>query len=383
MSKKVLYCQYTNPAAYPPLEHSSIILADAGWQVLFLGITPLGDSQALRFPDYPGIHSQQLPPVPVGWRQKLHYLYFTLWVIVKTLQWRPDWVYASDLFSCPSAFIVSLFTHINIIYHEHDTPDNHDESLFIRILLWMRQKLAQHADICILPNEQRAHHFATTVRPTNSPMVVWNCPRLKEVAIQRQGNPAQTLSIWYHGTIVPQRVPLSLLDAIAHLPPQVSLYIIGYGTIGHAHYIDELQKHAKQLGISSRVIISKPLSRHLLLKECQKHDVGVSFMPPTSDDINMKHMVGASNKAFDYLACGMALMVSDLPEWHDLYVSSGYGLACNLQQPDHIAKVLRWYWEHPQERQEMGERGRERIGQDWNYEAQFAPVLAIMQGHTS
>ena len=33
--KRVVYVQYTNPAAYPPLEHSSRILADAGWQVLF------------------------------------------------------------------------------------------------------------------------------------------------------------------------------------------------------------------------------------------------------------------------------------------------------------------------------------------------------------
>jgi hypothetical protein len=29
--KRVLYLQYTNPAGYPPLEHSSGILADSGW----------------------------------------------------------------------------------------------------------------------------------------------------------------------------------------------------------------------------------------------------------------------------------------------------------------------------------------------------------------
>jgi MFS family permease len=33
---RVLYIQYTNPAGYPPLQHSSRILASAGWQVLFL-----------------------------------------------------------------------------------------------------------------------------------------------------------------------------------------------------------------------------------------------------------------------------------------------------------------------------------------------------------
>lgn len=34
---RILYIQYTNPAGYPPLEHSSRILAQADWEVLFLG----------------------------------------------------------------------------------------------------------------------------------------------------------------------------------------------------------------------------------------------------------------------------------------------------------------------------------------------------------
>jgi hypothetical protein len=32
--KRILYVQYTNPVGYPPLEHSSRILADAGLQIL-------------------------------------------------------------------------------------------------------------------------------------------------------------------------------------------------------------------------------------------------------------------------------------------------------------------------------------------------------------
>jgi hypothetical protein len=39
LENKILYLQYTNPAAYPPLEHNSRILANEGWQVLFLGNT--------------------------------------------------------------------------------------------------------------------------------------------------------------------------------------------------------------------------------------------------------------------------------------------------------------------------------------------------------
>src|SRR5271166_4244887 len=104
--RRILYIQYTNPAGYPPLEHSSRILADAGWQVLFLGTGALG-ANSLRFPPHPGIRVRQLGFQPAGWRQKLHYIRFCLWVLLWVFAWRPRWVYASDLLACPIGFILS------------------------------------------------------------------------------------------------------------------------------------------------------------------------------------------------------------------------------------------------------------------------------------
>src|SRR5438105_14487234 len=85
-AKRVVYLQYTNPAGYPPLEHSSRILANAGWQVLFLGTGALG-SGALRFSPHPAIRVKQLAFCAPGWRQKLHYIGFALWVGLWVLIW--------------------------------------------------------------------------------------------------------------------------------------------------------------------------------------------------------------------------------------------------------------------------------------------------------
>ena len=43
----------------------------------------------------------------------------------------------------------------------------------------------------------------------------------------------------------------------------------------------------------------------------------------------MQNMVGASNKPFDYMACGLPLLVTDLPEWTSTFVEPGYARACN------------------------------------------------------
>jgi glycosyltransferase involved in cell wall biosynthesis len=101
-------------------------------------------------------------------------------------------------------------------------------------------------------------------------------------------------------------------------------------------------------------------------------------MPTNNSNPNLRFLTGASNKVFDYLACGLALLVSDLPDWKQMYVEPGYGLACNPNDPASIAAALRWYLDHPVEMREMGDRGRQRILTEWNYETQFKPVKNYM-----
>ncbi len=380
--QRVLFIQYTNSAAFPPLDHISRMLAGARWQVLFLSISAPG-TESLRFPPHDNIEFRQMPHCSPGWRQKAHYVRFTVWAVVWTLRWRPDWVYASDLLSCPVALLLSLLTGVRVAYHEHDSPACSDGSRFLTLSMSARRRLACRAQMCVLPNRRRAEQFDAEVhqrslngrRPS---MIVWNCPSRDEVSPRRPAHNGHDLWVLYHGTIVPPRLPLSVLEALTRLPERVKLCIVGYETIGHRGYVSELQEMARTAGIRSRVKFPGAMSRKELLAWCRKFDVGLSIMPMASDDINMQAMVGASNKAFDYLSCGLALLVSDLPDWRATYVEPGYALACNPNDPESIASALRWYLDHPVEMRAMGERGRQKISGDWNYENQFSPVFELM-----
>ena len=42
MERRIVYVQFTDPAAYPPVEHSSEILAERGWNVVLLGTDVFG-----------------------------------------------------------------------------------------------------------------------------------------------------------------------------------------------------------------------------------------------------------------------------------------------------------------------------------------------------
>jgi len=342
--------------------------------VLFIGIRS-SEIDNLRLNLQDGIESRQLNYCPPGWRQKLHYIWFILYTCLTALCWRPKWVYASDPFSAIPTLLLSYWPTLKIIYHEHDSPTDEEASSFLRLIFAARKKLARRADICILPNQTRAAVFAHELSNGHT-ACVWNCPNREEAAWPKMEKNDGDLWLLYHGSIVPARLPFSVLHALQKLPEQVKLHIVGYETIGHRGYVQRLRETAIELGLSERVkFVGSVPTRKELLELCQKSDIGMAFMPKCSEDINMKNMTGASNKPFDYLACGLALLVSDLPDWRKFFVGPGYALACDMENSESIAAAVRWYLEHPLEMRRMGEGGRQRIILEWNYENQFRPIL--------
>ncbi|MBI1243333.1 MAG: glycosyltransferase [Nostoc sp. RI_552] len=378
--KRILYIQYTSPAAYPPLEHSSQILANDGWQVMFLGTGAEG-ANALKFPPHPQITVYQVPFCRPGWRQKLHYIRFCLWVVMWVLRWQPQWVYASDILICPLAYILTFLPQVKVIYHEHDSPTTTPDSLFMRWCSQGRIKLASAANFSILPNQARVEKFVSQTGTDKPVFCVWNCPDQEEVIKTLKCKKDQELlTLYYHGNISPTLLPLSIIAALGTIfsesgESKIKLRIIGYETVGNIGYIDRINKLAATFGIQEQYIeYISAVPRHQLLNLAKDCDVGLAMMPVNTNNLNLENLAGASNKPFDYLACALPLLVSNLPDWEQMYVEPGYGLACNPEDADSIADALRWYLEHPTEMRAMGERGRQRILDEWNYQAQFQAV---------
>jgi len=372
-ARRIVYVQYTKPAAYPPLEHSARVFAEAGWQVLFLGITKHGDPP-LNWAAQPAIRVRELPPSGPGWWRKMHYAWFAVWVLAWIVRWRPECVYASDALSCPVVLPVSFWPHVNVVYHEHDAPQVHRRGIVRRLVLWTRRKLAERAAARVLPNQQRADDFVRSVanhRPTFS---VWNCPSLAEVTPARRARTAVGLHLLYVGSIVPFRLPPTIIEALAMLPDEVHLRVIGYASPGSPEYVADLKALAQRMGVGHRTDFLEAMPHSDLMLKSRESDVGLVLMPASAEDESQQWMPGASNKPFDYLASGLALLVSDLPAWRSLFVEPGYGLVCTPEDPHSIAGALRWLIDHPAEMRAMGERGRQRITAEWNYETQFGPV---------
>ena len=112
-----------------------------------------------------------------------------------------------------------------------------------------------------------------------------------------------------------------------------------------------------------------------LLAVTRTSDIGLAVIPRQSCNPNFQAMTGASNKVFDYMACGLPVIVSDLPDWRELFVDTGYGLACEPDDAESIAAAIRQLIQDRKRMRQMGEAGRQRILDEWNYETVFRPIL--------
>jgi glycosyltransferase involved in cell wall biosynthesis len=373
---RVLGVQYANPAAYPPVEHAVHLLAEAGCDVALVGIRRAGDPLELACAGR--VTADLLDAPATGWRQKAHYARFTARVLRWARRWRPDWLYVSDPLATPAALLAARACAAQVAYQEHDAPEPASSaSREMRAVLRARAALARRAAVCIAPSAGRARRLGDDTG-ARSVEIVWNCPRRCDVADARTAPPRAGLRLLYHGSIVPARLPMTLLDALAGIDG-ATLGLAGYGTAGYPDYLTAFLARARQRGLADRVVWAGTLpTRAALLAHADRFDVGLALLPIDTTDVNEQTMLGASNKPFDYLARGLALLVSDRPEWRAACVETRLARACRPDDAPALAAELRWFAEHPAETRAMGERGRRRILDDWNYDQVFARVLELM-----
>jgi glycosyltransferase involved in cell wall biosynthesis len=367
--RRILFIQATEPAGYPPLVHAASLLAAAGWDVTFLSAPIAGHVPEL--PRHPGIGVRRMAERPSHVMRKADYGRYVIRSIGTAIRLRPDVVYASDPNGAVPGLLAARTSGASLVYHEHDSPAAQSMPSW---LARMRSAAARHAKLVIFPNKARADaargelHFAP-----ERLRVVWNVPCLNE--LPTPASPMEPpLILYYHGGITPDRLPLSVVEAVQRLQGRVRLHIVGREAPGASGYLAAILAGSHDLVSYAGQF---PHRADILAHAARAH-VGLALIPSHSADINMRHMTGASNKAFDYMAAGLPLLVSDLQDWRQMFVQPGYARACDPGDAGSIAAALGWFVDHPLVRAEMARRSRGKIETQWNYDRAFAPVISAL-----
>ena len=377
--RRILFVQATNPAAYPPLIHASTLMADAGWEVTLLSAPFAGDP--IVMPAHPRMTVRTVRVRPSHVMSKLNYARYATAAARLARQLRPDVVYASDPLGAGPGLLAARLAGATLVYHEHDSPR---AEMLHPGLARLRTAAARAARLIVFPNGERARLAQGELRFADDRLqIVWNVPRRAELA----GSAAATeppLTVHYHGSITPERLPETVALVVRRMAGRVRLRIAGYEAPSASGYIRHLvgSDNGAAAGTLVEYVGHMPLRADLLAEAARAH-VGLSLMPFNSGDLNMSHMAGASNKPFDYMAAGLALLVSDLADWKTMFVDPGFGLACTPTDVDSLSAALGWFIDHPEARKAMAARARNKIESEWNYDTQFRAVLESLESTQS
>jgi glycosyltransferase involved in cell wall biosynthesis len=299
----------------------------------------------------------------------LYYILASTW---HALRLRPSLIYASDPIGALPARAASKVSGAQIIYHEHDSPA---QGSLRPWLARMRFVTVRSARLIIFPNEVRSRLAREELGfPAERLHIVWNLPRLAE--LPTLAPKAETpLIIYYHGSITPERLPEAVVEAVQRFHGRIRLRFAGDEAPGARGYIERLFALGRTSNGDPLIQYAGKVQRMDLLTGAAQAHVGLALVPRNSTDVNMRHMTGASNKAFDYMAAGLALLVSDLADWREMFVARGFARACDPADPDSIAAALGWFLDNAAERRAMAARSRAKIVEDWNYDTAFAQVI--------
>jgi glycosyltransferase involved in cell wall biosynthesis len=347
-------------------------MAEAGWEVTFLS-APVVDMTLLLNP-HPRIAVYAMPARSSYIMGKANYARYVRSTVALALRVRPHVVYASDPLGALPGLLAARLVGAHLVYHEHDSPA---AGTLHPWLARLRVRAARAARLVVFPNEERARIAKAELGFTPGRLIIiWNVPRRAELPPLTPSLEGP-LVVYYHGSITPDRLPSAVVEAVRRFHGRIRLRIGGYEAPEVRNYVSHLVDSGRGPNGESLVeyVGLAPLLGSLLAQATRAH-VGLALMPRTTNDLNMRNMVGASNKPFDYMAAGLALLVSDQLDWEQMFIAPGLARSCDPTDPVSIAAALSWFLDHPKERRRMAARGREKIEAEWNYDTAFAPVMA-------
>jgi len=231
----------------------------------------------------------------------------------------------------------------------HSDMGDTQTSLEKRLIRTVETKWLPRCVLVLASSDQLADALAQLYR-IRRPIALYNTsPMMKQLAPKEVGR----FHLYWRNAVIGlgQRGLEDVLIALRQLPDDVILNLQGrlQADGGNA-----LRSRIRELGISNRVVIHSPFAPHQAVAEAAKYTVGLCLERRACRN----HELTVSNKIFDYLMAGLAVVSSDLPGLRGVIERSGGGLLFQPGSPDGLARQIRRLYEDRRLLSQISSNGR-------------------------
>ncbi|MBI5038122.1 MAG: glycosyltransferase family 4 protein [Candidatus Kerfeldbacteria bacterium] len=261
----------------------------------------------------------------------------------RTLQ--PKIVYANDLDTLLLAYRFARASRVPLILDAHEIlTETISQSKLPSYISWAFKKYYTYIEKRYLPKTQLLVTVCNSIAdyyhnkyPGLAIQVIKNVPS-KSLVPKKTENlhalfkiPNNTKIVLYQGKFLPGRGILQLIDAIRLLPQQYVLCLIGEGSMEN-----EMKKRIDLLQITSRVFFTGQLPIEKLLS----YTAGASLGTVLIEDINLSKRFALPNKLFEYMAAGIPILGSSLPEIKRVILDNACGQVIDKLDPQTIGNAI-------------------------------------------
>ncbi len=253
---------------------------------------------------------------------------------------RPDAIHAHDAAMLLPGLLAARRGRAKLVYDSHElaTGVPYRRGAWPAVVAATERLGAPRADATITVSDGIAARLDERYRLRQPPTVVRNLPDLPPPgatpapALRRELGIGDAPLVLHQGAVAAGRGCETLLRAIVLLPDAHLLFLGAEGA-----YAEGLHGLAGALGLSERVHFLDPVPPRALLSHTAQADVGVSLLEDSCEN----HRLALPNKLFEYVAAGLPVVVSDLPEVGRLVRERGIGRCSNPTDPASVAIALR------------------------------------------
>lgn len=272
-----------------------------------------------------------------------------------------------SLFVC---FLLKLVKRNKLIYdaHEHYPSLISDDRLFptfskklINTFVDFSEKsLCKLADSIITVNYSLESRFDGIKKTT----ILFNVPMLD--IFMSSNTKKENRRIVYAGNVNKKRGLDILLTAIPEVKNRfsdVKLLIVGK-ILDTMEFEKWVYSYVDEHTLTQNFKITGWIPHEQVVEFIQKSDMGIILFQPTY----YNNIIGLPNKLFEYMACGIPVIGSDLPEIRKVIEGSKCGLLVDPTSHQEITDAIIWLLDHPEEAEKMGINGRHAVEEVYNWD---------------
>jgi glycosyltransferase involved in cell wall biosynthesis len=253
---------------------------------------------------------------------------------------RPDAVHAHDAAMLLPGLLAARRCGARLIYDSHElaTGVPYRRGAWPAVVATAERLGAPRADAVIAVSDGIAAKLNDRYRLRRPPTVIRNVPDLPPPGaapvpdLRRELGIGDAPLVIHQGAVAAGRGCQTLLRALGLLPGTHLLFLGAEGT-----YAEHLRASAGECDVLTRTHLLGPVRPEELLSLTAQAGVGVSLLEDSCEN----HRLALPNKLFEYVAAGLPVVVSDLPEARRLVRERGIGWCADPSDTESVAAALR------------------------------------------